>query len=123
MGEGVSQGMAEYTRRIPKESIIELKAKVVVPEKPILGTSQKVELQIKEIWTVNKSAPMLPFQLEDASRKCENQEDEEKKEEKKDGDGKTKAAFVGQDVRLNNRIIDLRVPTNQALMKIQSGVC
>ena len=115
--------MAEYTRRIPKESIIELKAKVVVPEKPILGTSQKVELQIKEIWTVNKSAPMLPFQLEDASRKCENQEDEEKKEEKKDGDGKTKAAFVGQDVRLNNRIIDLRVPTNQALMKIQSGVC
>jgi len=30
---------------------------------------------------------------------------------------------VGQDTRLNNRIIDLRVPTNQALMKLQSGVC
>ena len=28
-----------------------------------------------------------------------------------------------QDVRLNNRIIDLRVPTNQAIFRLQSGVC
>lgn len=74
----VSPGMAEYTRRIPKESIIEVKAKVVQPEKPIEGCSQKVELNITEIWTINKSAPILPFQIEDAARRCENQEDEEK---------------------------------------------
>jgi len=30
---------------------------------------------------------------------------------------------VGLDTRLNNRIIDLRVPTNQAIMRLQSGVC
>ena len=30
---------------------------------------------------------------------------------------------VKQDVRLNNRIIDLRVPTNHAIFKLQSGVC
>lgn len=30
---------------------------------------------------------------------------------------------VKQDVRLNNRIIDLRVPTNAAIFKLQSGVC
>lgn len=40
----VSEGMAEYTRRIPKESIIEVRAKVTIPEKPIQGCSQKVEL-------------------------------------------------------------------------------
>lgn len=40
-------------------------------------------------------------------------------EESKDG----KMAVVGQDVRLNNRIIDLRVPTNQAIFRLQSGVC
>ena len=68
----VSPGMAEFTRRISKESIIEVKAKVVVPEKPIEGCSQKVELQISEIWTINKSAPILPFQIEDAARRCEN---------------------------------------------------
>ena len=30
---------------------------------------------------------------------------------------------VNQDVRLNNRIIDLRVPANQAIFRLQSGVC
>lgn len=70
---------------------------------------------MKEIWTVNKSVPILPFQIEDASRQVLDQEAEMKKapaageEEKKDGDAQ---AVVYQDVRLNNRIIDLRVPTN-----------
>ena len=44
-----------------------------------------------------------------------------KEEEKKDGEAKS--AVVYQDVRLNNRIIDLRVPTNQAIFRLQSGVC
>jgi len=30
---------------------------------------------------------------------------------------------VGQDNRLNNRFLDLRTPANQAIFKIQSGVC
>jgi aspartyl-tRNA synthetase len=68
----VSEGMVKYTANIPKESIIEVKAKVTVPENAIHGTSQKVELQIIEIWTVNKSAPMLPFQIEDAAKRVEN---------------------------------------------------
>ena len=109
--------MVTFTSKIPKESIIDIKAIVTIPEKPVHTCSQKVELQIKEIWVVNKSVPMLPFQLDDASRKVENQEDEEKQqhaEESKDG----KLAVVGQDVRLNNRIIDLRVPSNQALMRL-----
>ena len=42
--------------------------------------------------------------------------DEESKEDKK-------GAVVKQDIRLNNRVIDLRVPTNNAIFKIQSGVC
>ena len=43
------------------------------------------------------------------------------KEETKDGE--KKGAVVNQDIRLNNRIIDLRVPANQAIFKIQSAVC
>ena len=39
VGDNVSQGMAEYARRIPKESIIEIKAKIVVPKNPVQGTS------------------------------------------------------------------------------------
>lgn len=35
VGDNVSKGMIEYARRIPKESIIEIKARVVVPQNPI----------------------------------------------------------------------------------------
>jgi aspartyl/asparaginyl-tRNA synthetase len=49
-------------------------------------------------------------------------EDGGHEEEKGDQEGE-KLAVVKQDIRLNNRIIDLRVPTNQAIFRIQSGVC
>lgn len=45
----------------------------------------------------------------------------DKVEEEKEGE--KKMAIVTQKTRLDNRIIDLRVPTNQAIFKIQSGVC
>ena len=119
--------MVTYASKIPKESIIEIVATVTVPENEIAGCSQPVELQVKEIWTVNKSVPILPFQIEDASRLVLDQEAEMNagpkaagEEEKKDGES---MPVVGQDVRLNNRIIDLRVPTNNAIFRLQSGVC
>ena len=31
--------------------------------------------------------------------------------------------IIGQDLRLNNRWIDLRVPSNQAILRIKSSVC
>lgn len=114
--------MVKFAGKIPKESIIDIKATVTVPEKPVETCSQKVELQIQEIWIVNKSVPNLPFQLENASKRVENQEDEEKQQDAEKKGEESKFAGVGQDVRLNNRIIDLRVPANQALMRIQSGV-
>lgn len=64
---------------------------------------------------------MLPFQLEDAGKLCLDQASESK--EAGAGGEEEKTELVGLDVRLNNRIIDLRVPTNQAIFKIQSGVC
>jgi aspartyl-tRNA synthetase len=125
MDDKISKGMVNYASKVPRESIIEIKAKVTVPENPVETCSQKVELQVQEFWVINKSAPILPFQIEDASRLVTNQAaedggaggDEETKE------GEKKGAVVKQDIRLNNRIIDLRVPANQAIFKIQSGVC
>jgi aspartyl-tRNA synthetase len=38
-------------------------------------------------------------------------------------EGEQKLAVVKQDTRLNNRVIDLRVTTNQAIFRLQSGVC
>jgi hypothetical protein len=36
--------MVNFAGKVPKESIIEIKAKVIVPEKPVETCSQKVEL-------------------------------------------------------------------------------
>jgi hypothetical protein len=36
--------MIDFAKRISKESIIDIKALVTVPDKPIQGCSQKVEL-------------------------------------------------------------------------------
>lgn len=59
--------------------------------------------------------------MEDASRLVTNQAAEAGgDEESKEG---SKMAVVKQDIRLNNRVIDLRVPANQAIFRLQSGVC
>lgn len=40
----ISKGMVSYASKVPRESIIEVKAKVIIPEKPVETCSQKVEL-------------------------------------------------------------------------------
>jgi len=126
--EKISKGMVNFASKVPKESIIEVNATVVVPEKPVDSCTQSVELSVNQFWVINRSAPMLPFQIEDASRLVldqaaeglgggDNVAVEESKEDEKKG------AVVKQDIRLNNRIIDLRVPTNLAIFKLQAGVC
>jgi aspartyl-tRNA synthetase len=44
VSETISKGMNDFAKRIPKESIIDIKAIVTVPEVVIQGCSQKVEL-------------------------------------------------------------------------------
>lgn len=60
-------------------------------------------------------ADILPFEVSDAARS-----EEEIKEAEAAGELK---ARVSQDVRLNGRYIDLRTAANQAIFKVQSGVC
>lgn len=58
-------------------------------------------------------------------RKVENQEDEEgedKPVEVKKGEEEKKEIRVKQLTRLDNRVMDLRVPANQAIMRLQSAV-
>lgn len=87
--------MCEYTRRIPKESIVVITGTVKIPENPIKKCTQQVELLISEIWTQHKSMPRLPMNLDDASnvvlnQKLEDEGEEEKKEESKKEKGKKK---------------------------------
>eukprot|EP00913_Durusdinium_trenchii_P033700 g31548.t1 len=69
-----------------------------------------VELSVEKIFCIGRSQA-LPLRLADASRS--------EAELEKDPSLPT----VGQDVRLDNRIIDLRTVANQAIFRLQSGVC
>jgi len=139
VGPEISPGMMKYAKSIPKESLIEVIGVVKDPKKDIKGCSQKMELAIQEIHTVSRSVPVLPFQMEDAMRRTVNQEVEEqeetqekkkeaKKEEKKEenegeaAEEEKQEIHVLENTRLNNRVLDMRVPANQALMRLQSAV-
>ncbi|KAH9557800.1 hypothetical protein CY35_07G104100 [Sphagnum magellanicum] len=113
----VSKGMVKYVNKISKESIVDVEGIVSVPEKPIEGTSQKVEIQARKVYCISKAAAQLPLNLEDAAR---SERDFEKAE--KDPQQGVQFVRVGQDTRLNNRVLDLRTPANQAIFRIQSQV-
>ena len=77
----ISPQMIKFAKGINKESIIEVRGVVKTPD--IEGgikscTQSEIEVDIKEIFIVHKSLPRLPFNIEDASRRVENQEEESK---------------------------------------------
>ncbi|GBG75109.1 hypothetical protein CBR_g19622 [Chara braunii] len=111
VGEHVSKGMVKYASQLSKESIVDVEGVVTVPNKPIESTSQQVELQVRKVYCVSKAVPALPLNIEDAARSEASFEQEG-----------AQFSRVNQDVRLNNRVLDLRTPANQATFRLQSAV-
>jgi len=103
--------IAGFAGALPDESVVDIYAKVVCPDEPVASCTQSnVELQVEKLFCVGRSQA-LPLQLADAGRS--------EVEYEKDAS----LVRVGQDVRLDNRVIDLRTLANQAIFRIQSGVC
>lgn len=71
-------------------------------------TQNDVELQVTQIFVVSQAEPRLPLLIEDAMRP-EAEADE--------------LSVAKQDTKLDNRIIDLRTLTNQAIYRVEAGVC
>lgn len=111
-GEKISKQMVKFCANITKESIVDVQGYVrKVDGKVESCTQQDVELHIVQIFVVSKSSPQLPLQIEDASRP------------ETEGDTDDGRARVNQDTRLDNRILDLRTTTKQAIFRLQAGVC
>jgi len=103
--------MAPYAGALPDETVIDILGKVECPEKPINSCTQSnVELQVQKIFCIGRSQP-LPLQLADCTRS------------ELDFEKDPTLVRVGQDARLDNRVIDLRTVANQGIMRIQSTVC
>lgn len=69
---------------------------------------------MRKLYCINRAIPNLPINIEDASR---SETDFKKAEEKGE-----QLVRVGQDTRLNYRVLDLRTPANQATFRIQCQV-
>jgi len=111
VSETVSKQMVKFIAHVSKESIIDVEAVVKkVGEKIESCSQQDVELYVQQVWVVSASDPQLPLQIEDAGRRL-TEEDE------------GTFARVNQDTRLDNRVLDLRTPTNQAIFRLEAGVC
>jgi lysyl-tRNA synthetase class II len=108
--ENVPKAMIKYASAISLESVIDVCADVVKEETPIQSATVKhLELRINEIHVISR-AQDLPFQVEDAGRN-------------EDLAREQGLPLVLQDSSLNFRWVDTRTPANQAIFRIQSGVC
>ncbi|XP_045538429.1 aspartate--tRNA ligase, cytoplasmic [Papilio machaon] len=108
----VSKQMVKFVGSITKESIVDVKGRVVKTSSPVESCSVRdVELVAEEVWQVSAARAQLPLQIEDASRPEKNDDPEALK------------IRVNQDTRLDNRILDLRTPANQAIFRVEAGVC
>lgn len=111
----VSKSMVKYASTISKESIVDVMGKVTVPETPVEACSQStVEIQVLGVHCVSRAA-MLPFDIADAARSPLAIAAAAAAGEI--------LATVAQDTRLDNRVVDLRTPANQAIFRVQSAVC
>jgi aspartyl-tRNA synthetase len=108
-----SKALIKYVGGIALESIVDIMG-VVVPADVKSCSQSNVEIQIKKIYTVSRAPAVLPFLLEDAARP----------QAEIDASQNTERPFAGVDVdmRLKNRWLDLRVPANNAIMRVRSGV-
>ncbi|XP_046689204.1 aspartate--tRNA ligase, cytoplasmic-like, partial [Homalodisca vitripennis] len=112
VSDTVSKQMVKFASNINKETIIDVIGLVSSVPKEIEACSQKlVEIHVQEIWIVSEAKSQLPLLIEDAARPV------------KDDDQEGLNIKVNQDTRLDNRILDLRTPANQAIFRLEAGVC
>ncbi|EPT04273.1 hypothetical protein FOMPIDRAFT_1014148 [Fomitopsis schrenkii] len=109
----VSKQMAKWAAGLAMESIVLVEGTVKKTPEPIKSaTVQDVEIHISQIHLESGLDTVLPFSVEDATRPDTENDATEEAQFKR----------VLLDTRLNNRIVDLRTTTNQAVFKLQHAI-
>lgn len=115
--EVVGKDMVKFAASIPKESIVDVSGELVASEiKSDFITFKTCELRTDRIWVVSRSGDRLPFQIDDAAA-CRSEEAAQAGEAEN-----ATTPRVLLETRLNNRVVDLRTPANQAIFRMQSVI-
>ncbi|TFK30492.1 aspartate-tRNA ligase [Coprinopsis marcescibilis] len=108
----VSKQMAKWTAGLASESIVLVEGTVERVAETIKSASVgDVEVHINTIYLISGVQVRLPFSVDDANRP-ETAADE--------NDAQFNRVLL--DTRLNNRVVDLRSQTNQAIFKLQGAI-
>ncbi|KAF3907869.1 hypothetical protein ABW20_dc0108664 [Dactylellina cionopaga] len=106
----ISKQMVKWASSISLESIVLVHGVLAKPDEAIKSTTvQDVEIHITKLFVISEAGP-LPIQIEDASRSEEEAE-------------RLGLPITNLATRLDNRVIDFRTVTNQAIFRVSSGVC
>ena len=107
-----SKRFMRFVNSIGAESIVDVHGTLVNANVKSC-TQGNVEIQMNKVLVVSRAPSQLPFTIEDASRSNVDTDG---------GPVDPTQGIVGQELRLDNRWLDLRVPANNAIMRIKSGV-
>ena len=112
-GGHITKGWVKWAGNLTRESIVEMEVTVQAAEVASC-TQTEVEIVPQQMFCISPCIQALPFNLEDAARSKTDIENPPEGE-----------AYVNvlQDLRLDNRCLDIRTPANQAIFRIQSHVC
>ncbi|RPD63010.1 aspartate-tRNA ligase [Lentinus tigrinus ALCF2SS1-6] len=111
--EKVSKQMAKWAAGLQIESIV--LAEGIVKKAPEIiksATVGDVELHLTQLHLISGLETVLPFTVDDANRPEPPETEAEDVQFKR----------VLLDTRLNNRVVDLRTQTNQAVFRLQHGI-
>ncbi|CAG8623737.1 12030_t:CDS:10 [Ambispora leptoticha] len=111
--DNVSKGFVKFASSIPDESIVDVEGVIIKTKEEIKSTTvTDAELHIKKLYTISETVGRLPFTMDEATRPEDLIQQAD-----------TQFNRITLETRLNNRVVDLRTITNQAIFRIQSGVC
>lgn len=128
--EKVSKQMVKWAAGLSDESIVLVEGVVAKAPEPIKSASvSDVEIHVSKLYLISGLEARLPFTIEDATRPITTgdepeDEDDEKQEDAQATQDPAQPQFnrVLLKTRLDNRVIDLRTQTSQAVFRLQAAI-
>ncbi|KAA6411840.1 MAG: aspartyl-tRNA synthetase [Lasallia pustulata] len=121
----VTHHMVKWVERLAAESIVLVKGVLQRPKEEIRGASEHhFEILIRELHVISRPTESLPMHAYEADASRRSSEDGDEKDQEEDSrKSEDRRVQISDRARLNNRLIDLRTPTANAIFKVNSGIC
>ena len=117
----VSRLMVKWCSSLSRESVVLATGVLKRPVEPVQSaTISNLELHIRRCFVISEGPEQLPMQVKDAMHSPPVGDDAEAVEGQLDATG---TPIVTMSTRLNNRVLSLRTPLDQAIFAINGKVC